>query len=455
MTQLRLTRESGTEGHDPVHGAGVGPSADDQRLALLISGRPAVDIHEGGDHGIVCREIDRRLVPAFDDPQVKGGDHRGDPAVDLLIVGGDRITDIDGQPDRARIQIDHTYVPDQRPGLFVLHGAADPLSVQVKTDVIVVETDEFGHIIAGEIQVAQDIHQDRDRVQALLRLGPVSALSGGSDLQTLADALEIDLPAGGLTEGGDHIFDIIIAAAVVPVDNCPGAVGDRVGRGSALDGAQLQSLVLGLAELAGDIKDQQAFFSVNDREVRVRREAAVGRVRDEGKVMTHAFPLGLFIQAQDHADGLIRNEAAVFEGLHCIEGRDHGPLVVHSAPAADTSVDDLTAVGIKVPAVSFGDDIQMAYDAENARALALIIKMAAEVIGVECPETGLLGHPEHVLVDLLDGSAKGVGTLRSHSHTWDRYESGQRGNHLCPVFFDPFCDLFEVNSHVTEQPLRL
>ena len=235
MPQFRFAGESRSERYDTVHGAGIGPAADDQRLALLISGRPAVNVHQSNDHRIVCRNVERRLMLALDDTQIIRRDDRGDPVVDLVILCGDRVSDIDGQTDRAGIQIDHADVPDQRSGLFILHSAADPFAVQVKTDVIVVEPDELGHIVAGEVQITENVHQDRDRVLALFRFGTVGALSGDADLQAFADPLEVDLPSRGLAQGGEHAFDVVIVAAIVPVDDRPGAVRDRICRRSAPD----------------------------------------------------------------------------------------------------------------------------------------------------------------------------------------------------------------------------
>ena len=194
---------------------------------------------------------------------------------------------------------------------------------------------------------------------------------------------------------------------------------------------------------------------MDDREVRIRCDTAVRGVRNERQIVAHTFPFGLFIQAQDHTDCFLRHEAAVLQRFHRIKSRDHRAFVVHGAAAADAAVDDFAAAGIKIPSVAFGNDIQVAYDAEDAFSGAFIIEMTAEVVRVECAKASVSSHPEHGLIGLLHGSTERVGPLRSDRDTWDRYESGQRGNHLCPVFFDLAFDLFEVRSHTTEQPLRL
>ena len=191
-------------------------------------------------------------------------------------------------------------------------------------------------------------------------------------------------------------------------------------------------------------------------EISIGCETAVRAFIYKGKIMFHAFPVGLFIQTENHPDCLLRYIATIMKGFHRIKRSDDRSLVVHGAPSADEAVRYLTAVGLEVPVVSFRDHIQMSDDAQDSVALSTKVDVTAKMISIKAGKTGLASLCLHVFPCLLDSIAKRVRATRPNCDTGYRDKTGQSICHLCPVLFDLLFYLFQVDAaHLTELLLRL
>ena len=110
---------------------------------------------------------------------------------------------------------------------------------------------------------------------------------------------------------------------------------------------------------ADDLGTEQALFAVAHREFRIRGEAE-GRSGIVLQVVVHILHMGLFVVADQGADGIAQLIALLLEELQGVQSGHHGTLVVGNAAAQQPAVLNAHGEGVGRPAVAHGHHVHMA-----------------------------------------------------------------------------------------------
>ena len=123
---------------------------------------------------------------------------------------------------------------------------------------------------------------------------------------------------------------------------------------------------------------RDAFFAVDDGEVRVGRESRVGHFFD-GIEMFYTTPASFFVAADDESYAFFGNKTFVKKGLYGVQTRKHGAAVVNDASAVNDVARNF-AVRVMRPAVAHGHGVKVT---ENTESLAFAdVRNAAVTVKV-------------------------------------------------------------------------
>ena len=165
---------------------------------------------------------------------------------------------------------------------------------------------------------------------------------------------------------------------------------------------------------------------MDSRKVSVRCKAQVRLIAYSIQVVSHAVPVGFFVQSKDESDGSLRFKTAFFQGFHGIKTCDNGSFVICSSSAADITVYHLAAVRLEIPAAAFRNNVEMAYYAYYTVFCPCEVYMSAVIIGIEKVEALFFCFLHHEKVCLMDIFTEGHTALCIRDYARYGYKTRQR-----------------------------
>ena len=195
--------------------------------------------------------------------------------------------------------------------------------------------------VVAEVIVQQVVDHQPNGVHGTLRHGGVAALAPAADTDAVALRLQRDV--GGIAQFGD-----------IGLHQSAGTVRHRVVGDTAH-----KLLDLAIAHRADQLAVELAFLTVADGELRVRGKAEDGSFVVL-QIVVHIAHVGLFVVADEGADGIAQGDTLLLEELQGIQGRHHGALIVCHAAADHVVVLDLHGKGVCRPAIALRHHVHMA-----------------------------------------------------------------------------------------------
>ena len=293
----------------------------------------------------------------------------GDRLTQQQCVVEHRIAAVEGDRDLLLVRKEKAEVDRQAAGNSVAARDAQVHAVIALSGRLHQQAYRF----AADTQLREHSHQHLRRVLALLRGGSVRRNAGHDDLRVAVDELGFNRTVLIL-----HMEGVGSRLAPVACDDSRRRTRNDVRARTAGDGKQAR-----VGHRRVELEGGDALLGVDQREVGVRRKAHV-RQTDLLLVVVQILHAALLVAAEDQAALAAQRNARVHNRLHGEHRRYARALIVAGAAANETTVDDLAAVGIIVPAVTLGHHVKVGQHGDGLLALAdlRIAAVAVEVARV-------------------------------------------------------------------------
>ena len=161
---------------------------------------------------------------AFDNTQIVLIQYAHDTGINLLVIHGHRVSDIDSQLSSLLVQLYHSHIEHKLSGRFVFKSTAHLFSMESVSYAVVVETDKVVGIFTGEVESAQEFHQHSDSVLSLFRLSTVSRHALHCDFKALTDALTVYLASLFTSKSCHLLLYMFVACTCTFVEHCSGVI---------------------------------------------------------------------------------------------------------------------------------------------------------------------------------------------------------------------------------------
>ena len=200
---------------------------------------------------------------------------------------------------------------------------------------------------------------------------------------------------------------------------------------------------------------QKPFFRVDDGVAGIGAEACAGHVAMR-HVVFHALPAAFLIAAEDKAHFALKRQAGLFHGVHGVQRRCSGSLVVGHTAAIHASILDFSGKGRHRPAVAGGHHVQMHQNGQRVHAQ----RTHPHIAGIAVKVAGFKAHGRCVRKDQVQCpphlAAKGSAGFRSRLHAGHLNPALQGLNHFLPQLVDDDAQVLHVcvppSLHVIFRP---
>ena len=266
------------------------------------------------------------------------------------------------------------------------------------------------------------------------------------DLEALAHRPRLHRDAVHLFEVSRPFPYCIVVRLLLRADYHAGRGCDHIVRFPSFEAPKLQPRSRLLFELLRDVENEDALFSVHDREITVRCEAE-RRHLFIFQIVLHALPVGLFIKTEDEAHSFLRYEVKLRESLHREQRRYSRAFVIVRSASVQLAVSDLAGERIVRPALAFRYAVEMGGYAHYVTVFlisAAELDMSSVIVDVHGFEAELLALRKHVFEGFVYTFPKRNVTVIPDGNAFDRYEFSERSYFFAPVFLYLSFYLFQV-----------